>query len=434
MIGLWLVRRPDGAPPGPPRFELRPEGLTIGRASDCDIVLDDALRLVSRRHAWIVPQGADGALLRCISSSAALLVNGEPLAPQGERSVRDGDQVRIGGFELLVDGGSEATLAVCAVSAGAPAAPAADPPTMVLVRPPEPPQEPSRRSRLDRCFNLDHAADPLAPGSPLPVLDAAAMAALMPAARALSNSERAPAPEPVGMPEEAAPEFSAIAGADDALRNAFLRGAGLGAETPFAVDAASMERLGALLRAATDGMFELLRGRAAVKRGLRAEGTQLAARENNPLKFAPDGADALRLLLGTKSALGFLGPVDALRDAQRDLQLHQLAMIAAMRVAAFELITRLGPEATEAALGPTQGLADRLTPLREAALWRRYRELHAQLLETLNDHFEAVFGREFPIAYEAQSALAANAASAAADGAADRQSARTAAQPPDVEL
>jgi type VI secretion system FHA domain protein len=198
------------------------------------------------------------------------------------------------------------------------------------------------------------------------------MAALVPATRAASNPVRVPQPDRA--PEQMAAE-SAAAGAEDDLRSAFLRGAGLAASTPFAVDAASMERLGGLLRAATDALFELLRGRAAMRRGPRAEGTQLAARENNPLRFAPDGGDALCLLLGTKSAPGFLGPVEALLDAQRDLQSHQLAIVAAMRVAALELIQRLELETTEA--------------------------------ENLNARLDDVFAREFAIAYEA--ALAAGA-------------------------
>jgi len=100
MIVLRLVRRPDGAPAGPAVRPIEEGGSTIGRAPDCDLVLDDPLRLVSRRHAWIVPQGPAEALLRCISTTATLLVNGEALPPGGERVVQVGDRLRIGGFEV----------------------------------------------------------------------------------------------------------------------------------------------------------------------------------------------------------------------------------------------------------------------------------------------------------------------------------------------
>jgi predicted component of type VI protein secretion system len=73
-----------------------------------------------------------------------------------------------------------------------------------------------------------------------------------------------------------------------------------------------------------------------------------------------------------------------------------------MRAAVFELFSRLGPEAAENGEGPAQGLS-RMPLLRAAALWRRHRMQHAQLLEHLDDDFETIFGREFLRAYEAQS-------------------------------
>jgi type VI secretion system FHA domain protein len=178
---------------------------------------------------------------------------------------------------------------------------------------------------------------------------------------------------------------------------------------PFQVDPAWMEHLGALVRASTEGTLALLRSRRVAKRSIRAESTQIVARQNNPLKFAPDAAQALVLLLSLQSRRGFLDPVDAVRDAHNDLQVHQLAMVAGMRAAVFELISRLGPEVTEAAEGPAHGLAQSIPALRDAALWRRHRQDHERMLENLDDVFEVAFGREFLKAYEAQSKLGAPA-------------------------
>ena len=66
------------------------------------------------------------------------------------------------------------------------------------------------------------------------------------------------------------------------------------------------------------------------------------------------------------------------------------------------LFSRLGPESVENAEGPARGLS-RLPLVRAAALWRRHRSQHAQLLEHLDDDFDVIFGREFLRAYEAQS-------------------------------
>ena len=417
VIALRLVRRPDGVEPGLGSCSVAAGGSTIGRAPECDLVLDDPFRLVSRRHAWLVPQGADEALLRCVSTSAALLVNGEALPPDGERLVRPGDRLRIGGFEVLLE--QREPLAA--------AAPLAAPPI--------------RLGRLDRWFDLDTVADPLGPGSPLPALDGVGplertrkiartdpaivdLRVHSPAARqpmasraqpqAMANAialelaqrESTRAAPPLRTPAAQEPALTEL----ETLRRAFLRGAGLDAAAPFALGPAEMEHLGALLRASTEGMLGLLRSRAVAESSLPADGTRIVARENNPLKFVPDVAQALALLLDLKSRRGFLDPVDAVRDAHDELQVHQLAVVAGMRAAVFDLISQLGPEAIEAARGPARGFSQRLPALRDAALWRRHRQGHARLLENLDDVLESTFDREFLRAYEARSKWAEEAA------------------------
>lgn len=431
MIVLRLVRRPDGVLAGPSERTLAAAGSTIGRAPDCDLVLDDPLRLVSRRHAWIVPRGDDAAMVRCISASAALLVNGETLDPGGERVVRIGDRIRIGGFEVLLDSGEPETLVAAPTalvpSAVAPApAPAPPPPPPPVVAPPVAAPAPapaavpapSMPRRLDRWFNLETVPDPLGPASPLPAADEAEVAQ---GARPIARPPAAPVSmasvpsNPRGAavsagPAAARPAASATpaaagtvsVGEADAMRQAFLRGAGLDPSLPLEVEPRWMEHLGALLRISTEGTVDLLRSRAVAKRGLRTEGTRIAARENNLLKFTPDAAEALRFLLSRETRPGFLGATEALRDAQEDLQLHQLALVAGMRAAVFDLISRLGPDAVEREEGPAQGLAKWSALWREAALWRRHRHGHARLLENLDDTFETIFGREFVRAYEAQ--------------------------------
>jgi len=164
-----------------------------------------------------------------------------------------------------------------------------------------------------------------------------------------------------------------------------------------------MEHLGALLRETAEGTLALLKSRAVAKRHMRAERTVIAPRENNPLKFSPDATEALTRMLQRDPSPGFLDPVAALRDAHHDLLVHQVAMVAGMRAAVFELFSRLSPEAAEGMEGPAHGMSRRLPSLRAAALWQRHCMQHAQLLEHLDDDFEAIFGREFLRAYEAQS-------------------------------
>jgi type VI secretion system FHA domain protein len=412
VLALRVTRRPGATEPDPTAMPLPADGLTIGRGDDCGLVLADPLRLVSRQHALVLEE--DGAArVRCISASAPVWVNDAQLDPGGDRALRVGDRLRIARFELAVE----------------PAASAAPP-----------------RSRLDRWFDLDGAPDPLAPGSPLPDLPAQPPASMdepdRPSTGAVvswqSGLHAVDAPPPVAVPapsplaaapaaahaREAAPPAPVAAAkpvparkaarrapdpppASRDLAEAFARGAGIRADgvqlTP-----EFMEHLGSLLRATAEGTLALLQSRAVAKRHMRAEGTHITPRQNNPLKFSPDATEALTRMLQREAAPGFLEPVDALRDAHRDLLVHQVAMVAGMRAAVFELFSRLGPEAAESAEGPAHGAA-RLPMVRAAALWQRHCLQHARLIEHLDDDFEAIFGREFLRAYEAQSRAATGA-------------------------
>ena len=394
VIALRVTRRPGATEPDATALPLPPEGLMIGRAVECDLVLADPLRLVSRQHAQVIAVG-QAAHVRCVSSSAPLWVNGTQLEPDGERALLVGDRLRIGGFELAVEPVAAATSA--------------------------------QRSRLDRWFDLDGALDPLADESPLPALapspEAAATSAVVSwqasrhvvrtgAPMASSAPSMPPASPPLQAPVPAVPRRpppAASAAASSApvpgdlreLAAAFSRGAGLGTEVaPPTPD--WMEHLGALLRTTAEGTLALLQSRAVAKRHMRAEGTHITPRQNNPLKFSPDATEALTRMLQRDASPGFLDPVAALQDAHHDLLVHQVAMVAGMRAAVFELFSRLGPEAAENAQGRAHGLS-RLPLLRAAALWERHRMQHAQLLEHLDDDFETIFGREFLRAYEAQS-------------------------------
>jgi len=393
VIALRVTRRPGATEPDATALPLPPEGLTIGRAVDCGLVLADPLRLVSRQHAQVIVAD-QAARVRCISSTAPLWVNGMQLEPGGERPLLVGDRLRIGGFELAVE-------PVAATAA--------------------------QRSRLDRWFDLDGALDPLAAESPLPALAASPEAAATSAVVSWQTSRHVvrtitsprpsapsmpPAPPPLqasAPPATPRPAHAAAAPSRSGdmspelheLAAAFGRGAGLGAAVaPLTPE--WMEHLGALLRATAEGTLALLQSRAIAKRQMRAEGTHITPRQNNPLKFSPDATEALTRMLQRDASPGFLDPVAALHDAHHDLLVHQVAMLAGMRAAVFELFSRLGPEAAESGEGPAHGIS-RLPLLRAAALWHRHRMQHAQLLEHLDDDFQTIFGREFLRAYEAQS-------------------------------
>ena len=86
-----IVTGPDGQRN---TYFLSPGSLTIGRRSDCDIVILDAK--VSRQHARL-DCTSDGCRVTDLGSAQGTWVNGQR---SGEASLSDGDEVKLGGFTV----------------------------------------------------------------------------------------------------------------------------------------------------------------------------------------------------------------------------------------------------------------------------------------------------------------------------------------------
>lgn len=76
-------------------FPLGSGTLTIGRAGDCDVFLDDVT--VSRHHATITLAG-DGARLVDLGSMNGTYINRRRI--DSEERLEDGDEVQVGKFRL----------------------------------------------------------------------------------------------------------------------------------------------------------------------------------------------------------------------------------------------------------------------------------------------------------------------------------------------
>ena len=83
----------------------------------------------------------------------------------------------------------------------------------------------------------------------------------------------------------------------------------------------------------------MLSSRSILKREVKAHMTMLLDRENNPLKLLPDGGAVLRQMFGLPLP-GFMSPQSAVSDAFQDLHAHQIGMVAGMRAALMDLLTR----------------------------------------------------------------------------------------------
>jgi FHA domain-containing protein len=187
-----------------------------------------------------------------------------------------------------------------------------------------------------------------------------------------------------------------------ALAEAFLRGANLPLDTmPAGITLEWMETLGRMMAAATDGTVELIASRALVKREVKADLTMIVVRNNNPLKFLPDGQSALIQMMGRKIP-GFMEPIEAMQDAYIDLRAHQIGVVAGMRAALDEVLRRFDPEILEKKL-KTRTLLDSLVAAnRKAKMWDLYGELFKDIYIEAQDDFQTLFGKAFLTAYEGE--------------------------------
>ncbi len=157
----------------------------------------------------------------------------------------------------------------------------------------------------------------------------------------------------------------------------------------------------ALLRQSVGGLQQALRTRSELKNEMRLSLTTVQSAGNNPLKHGVDSCEALNhLLRGGKS--GQLPAEQAVGRAFRDLQAHQVALVAGSRAAAKAMLEQLAPEQLVMRFE-----RDRKPMIATAgSRWRAYRRLH-QHLQQDDDWRERLFTRDFAQAYEEQVRLIA---------------------------
>jgi len=331
------------------RFDRR--GGTLGRSDSSTFTLPDPERLISRIQAQVLHRD-DGYWIENISAASPILHNGRALSAGMRVMLREGDELRIGGYTLLAafenDEASETILRGRTVT--------------------------TRREGL-------HAAAPKA--APAPAEGPAA----------------APAGTPIGANPRPADVQTAIPG--DPLWRALLEGAGIAFSPTNGPSPELLRAIGAMLRIAVEGIHRLVAMRAVAKGEMHAEMTMIQVRDNNPLKFAPDAAIALQLLL-QPPARGFLDGPAALRAALIDLQSHQVGMMAGIRAALEAVLDRFDPAQLATKL-TTGSLFDSLLPThRRARLWAAYQDHYDSLRGEAQEDFQRLFDEAFRDAYETQ--------------------------------
>jgi type VI secretion system FHA domain protein len=423
---LSTLRSPPTVPP-----ETRRAGggeFTIGRGAENDWVLPDGDRHLSKRHCLLAYRCGEWLITDHSANGTFLNRDQSPIGAGQSRPLRDGDRLRLGAYEIelriepeaegLTFGANDGFRANAGARASQDSLAGLDPglaeaPGDLLFGEPRNNQGGSLLPADFDPFAPDDADVPASPtrADHAPAIEDAirpprAVAHVLPddwdqGEKSVRHTEQAPIfrpPEeatsvPVSRPATSAPASSA---SDADLLDAFLRGARLAGARP-ADPQAALEALGAAFRALVSGLREAMVARATVKGTFRVEQTMIAARGNNPLKFAAGEEDAMAALLadGRRNAMA---PAQAVAEALADIRLHELATMSAMQVAVRALVAQLSPAAVQAGV-ETHGL-DVLPAQRKARAWDAYAALHARTVAALADDFDSVFGKAFARAYE----------------------------------
>jgi type VI secretion system protein ImpI len=449
MLTLTMLRCPDRV--APETREVRGGEFSIGRGTENDWVLPDPERFLSKRHCILAYRSGSWQIADLSTNGAFLNGEAEPIGQGQPRDLRDGDRLRLGAYEIELRIAEASMLrGPLSVRTGSfaldpfatPANPAVGPveedpflhrrtehdpftsdlvPASINLPPDYDPLSPEASeisftgpTQADHSPHLEDAFRPavahaLLPDDwdrePTPQSAATAEPATAEPARArqvtqppasslVSASAPASAAAPLAPPLEPLAIARTGIPADDLLA-AFLHGIGLPDARP-GDPAAAMEALGVAFRALVSGLRLALIARGAIKGEFRIEQTMIRSRGNNPLKFSADDDDALIALLGAGRRTE-MGPAEAVADALRDMRLHEVATIAAMRSAVRALISRFDP--VKLRLAEHGGL--HLVPVqKKARAWEAFEALYSQTSQALVDDFDSVFGRAFARAYE----------------------------------
>jgi predicted component of type VI protein secretion system len=332
------------------RFDER--GGTLGRSDTVTFTLPDPERMISRIQAQVL-HGDDGYWIENVSAANPILHNGRPLSSGMRVLLREGDELRIGGYTLRAAFEQDETSA-----------------TLLRGR-----------------TVITHLR--AGPGSALQGVPSAPEPAAADTPRGALSAGSSPGDS-----------VQTEASGEDLWRD-FLKGARITAPLPERPSIELMNTIGAMLRIAVEGLYRLVAMRALVKGEMQAPLTMTRVRDTNPLKFAADAGVALQLMLKPPMR-GFLAGPAALRDALVELESHQVEVMAGMRSALEAVLDRFDPTKLEASLG-ARSLFESLQPARhKARLWDLYLEHFRSLRRETQEDFQHFFGKAFREAYEAQ--------------------------------
>ena len=369
-------------------------GGSIGRAPDNEWALPDPRHYLSAHHAIIDYQG--GAYYLTDTSTNGIFVNDSDQAVGQGSPLRlfDGDSLAMGdyrfGVHIVNVGGEGASDTGVFVGDDAPENSADT--SMPQSSSDDDEQTDDLGLNLEVLDEADRDEDRLSAGEDDPTLPSASEVTAtqpMPADKPDNNEDTQPVAKLGGMI------------ARDALDVVF-EAAGVNMEkVPEGDEEQFLDTIGHFVRAATQGLLDVLGSRSRFKDHMGLATTSIRAKENNPLKFAADVDQALDELMIYKG-IHHLPAVDAVEEAFVDVRAHEKALSVAMRAAFFDLLNRFDPSVLETKFNSGLRPGALLGIKNKSKYWDLYADFYAGVAGSSDKKFDELVGRRFAEAYEAE--------------------------------
>ena len=180
----------------------------------------------------------------------------------------------------------------------------------------------------------------------------------------------------------------------------FLRGAGIESSgIANTINANTFYLIGQLLSRSLEGAIQVLWARSKIKNELGLEVTIVHGRGNNPLKFSPSAQESLVKLLDPQGK-AYMPANEAIDEAFSDIGAHEMAVMAGMRSALYDVLKRFDPEYLEQRLQKKSPTSARIPILKQALQWDLFQDLYGEIEKEAQDDFNRLFGRAFAKAYD----------------------------------
>ena len=158
-----------------------------------------------------------------------------------------------------------------------------------------------------------------------------------------------------------------------------------------------LQNLGVLTKHAVQGLQQVLRTRADIKNKLRLGSTMVQESGNNPLKLSGNYTQTLNcMLLGQ---IGYLSGPQAVRQALKDIQAHQVSSFAASRTILDSVFEQFSPTQLVYRF-ETAGKPGKWGS-KDAYYWQQY-QLHHQKMSGDQEWRQSQFIKDYARVYEEQ--------------------------------